>query len=78
MWLLGKIYWKFLDVPPNGCNLDDVEPNGCNLDDANPNECNPTNADPNGGIVRVVDEDEEEEEEICNTRILGVQNPGLT
>jgi hypothetical protein len=52
------------DADPNGCNLDDADPNGCNLDDADPNVCDPTNADPNGGIVRVVDEDEEEEEEI--------------
>jgi hypothetical protein len=49
------------DVDPNGC---DVDPIGCNLDDADPNGCNPADADPNGCVVRIVDEDEEEEEEI--------------
>jgi hypothetical protein len=62
------------DADPNGCNLDDAEPNGCdptnadpngcNLDDAEPNGCDPADADPNGCIVRVVDKDEEEEEEV--------------
>jgi hypothetical protein len=42
---------------PNGCDSADADPNGCNpadLDDAEPNGCG----------VRIVDEDEEEEEEI--------------
>jgi hypothetical protein len=62
------------DTNPNGCDLDDAEstgcdparadPNGCDLDDADPNGCNPARADPNGCVVRIVDEDEEEEEEI--------------
>jgi hypothetical protein len=52
------------DADPNGCNLDDADPNGCNLDDANPNGCDPAKADPNGCTVRIVDEDEEEEDEI--------------
>jgi hypothetical protein len=59
------------DADPNGCDLDDAEPtgcdparadpNGCDLDDADPNGCNPARADPNECVVRIVDEDEEEE-----------------
>jgi hypothetical protein len=49
---------------PNGCDPADADPNGCNLDDAEPNGCNPARADPNGCVVRIIDEDEEEEEEI--------------
>jgi hypothetical protein len=41
-----------------------ADPNGCDLDDADPNGCDPADADPNGCVVRIVDEDEEEEEEI--------------
>jgi hypothetical protein len=52
------------DVEPNGCDLDDADPNGCNPARADPNGCDPARADPNGGIVRIVDEGEEEEEEI--------------
>jgi hypothetical protein len=52
------------DADPNGCNPADADPNGCDLDDADPNGCNPTDANPNGCVVRIVDEDEEEEEEI--------------
>jgi hypothetical protein len=52
------------DADPNGCNPADADPNGCDLDDADPNGCNPADADPNGCVVRIVDEDEEEEEEI--------------
>ena len=44
----------FAEADPNGCDPTDVEPNGCDLDDA----------DPNGCVVRIVDEDEEEEDEI--------------
>jgi hypothetical protein len=41
-----------------------ADPNGCDLDDAEPNGCDPARANPNGCVVRIVDEDEEEEEEI--------------
>ena len=44
-----------------------ADPNGCDSADADPNGCNPADlddADPNGCGVRIVDEDEEEEEEI--------------
>jgi hypothetical protein len=44
----------FAEADPNGCDLDDVDPNGCD----------PAKADPNGCTVRIVDEDEEEEDEI--------------
>jgi hypothetical protein len=44
----------FAEANPNGCNLPAVNANGCDLDDA----------DPNGCTVRVVDEDEEGEDEI--------------
>jgi hypothetical protein len=54
----------FTGADPNGCDPADADPNGCNLDDVDPNGCGPTNAGPNGGIFRVVDEGEEEEEEI--------------
>jgi hypothetical protein len=63
-----------VDADTNGCDLDDAEPtrcdparadpNGCDLDDAEPNGCNPARADPSGCVVRIVDEDEEGEEEI--------------
>jgi hypothetical protein len=64
---------------PNGCDHVETEPNGCDLapNDLNectcapaePNGCDPVEADPNGwdpapSIVRIFDEDEEEEEEI--------------
>jgi hypothetical protein len=49
---------------PNGCDPAVADPNGCNLDDTEPNGCNPARADPNGCAVRIIDEDEEEEEEI--------------
>jgi hypothetical protein len=49
---------------PNGCDPADANPNGCDLDDADPNGCNPARADPNGCAVRIIDEDEEEEDEI--------------
>jgi hypothetical protein len=54
----------FTVAEPNGCDLVDADPNGCDLDDAEPNGCNPARADPNGCAVRIIDEDEEEEEEI--------------
>jgi hypothetical protein len=62
----------FTGADPNGCDLDDADPNGCDpaeaepngCDPVDPNGCDPTRADPNGCVVRIVDEDEEEEEEI--------------
>jgi hypothetical protein len=54
----------FAEADPNGCDPTDADPNGCDLDDADPNGCNPDKADPNGCTVRIVDEDEEEEDEI--------------
>jgi hypothetical protein len=54
----------FTGADPNGCDPADADPIGCDLDDADPNGCNPADADPNGCVVRIVDEDEEEEEEI--------------
>ena len=52
---------------PNGCDLVEADPNGCNRAEAEPNECDLAKADPNGcdrapAIVRIFDEDEEEEE----------------
>jgi hypothetical protein len=57
------------DAEPNGCDPADAEPNGCDPADADPNGCDPAGADPNGCdpvpfIVRIVDKDEEEEEEV--------------
>jgi hypothetical protein len=67
------------DADPNGCGPADAEPNGCGPADADPNGCDPARADPNGCdparaepngcdpvpfIVRIVDEDEKEEEEV--------------
>jgi hypothetical protein len=54
----------FAEADLNGCDPTDAEPNGCDLDDVEPNGCNPAKADPNGCTVRIIDEDEEEEEEI--------------
>jgi hypothetical protein len=42
----------------------EADPNGCDPTAADPNGCDPTAADPNWCIVRVVDEDDEEEDEI--------------
>jgi hypothetical protein len=52
----------FSEAKPNGCDPTDADPNGCGLDDADPTGCSPVRADPNGCTVRVIDEDEEEEE----------------
>jgi hypothetical protein len=54
-------------VDPNGCDPVDVDPNGCDPARVDPNGCDPARAKPNGCdlvpfIVRIVDEDEEEEE----------------
>jgi hypothetical protein len=63
---------------PNGCDLVEAEPNGCNHAEADPNGCNHAEADPNGcdralAIVRIFDEDEDEEEEVPLIRkIAGV------
>jgi hypothetical protein len=54
----------FTEAEPNGCDPTDADPNGCDLDDADPNGCNPARVGPNGCTVRIIDEDEEEEEEI--------------
>jgi hypothetical protein len=54
----------FAEADPNGCDPTDAKPNGCDLDDAEPNGCDQAEADPNGCVVRIVDEDEEEEDEI--------------
>jgi hypothetical protein len=54
----------FTGAGPNGCDLDDADPNGCDPADAEPNGCDPARADPNGCVVRIIDKDEEEEEEI--------------
>jgi hypothetical protein len=54
----------FTRADPNGCDPADIDPNGCDLDDADPNGCNPARVEPNGCVVRIIDEDEEEEEEI--------------
>jgi hypothetical protein len=54
----------FAEADPNGCDPTDVDPNGCDLDDIEPNGCDLAKAEPNGCTVRVVDEDEEEEDEI--------------
>jgi hypothetical protein len=42
----------------------EADPNGCDTSGADPNGCDPAEADPNGCVVRVVDEDDEEEDEI--------------
>jgi hypothetical protein len=54
----------FAEADPNGCDPTDADPNGCDLDDAEPSGCNLTTADPNGCTVRIIDEDEEEENEV--------------
>jgi hypothetical protein len=54
----------FAKTDPNGCNPTAVDPNGCDLDDIEPNGCDLAKTDPNGCTARVVDEDEEEEDEI--------------
>jgi hypothetical protein len=54
----------FAEAEPNGCDPTDDEPNGCDLDDVEPNGCNSAKVDPNGCTVRIIDGDEEEEEEI--------------
>jgi hypothetical protein len=54
----------FAEADPNGCDPTNAEPNGCDLDYVEPNGCNPAKVEPNGCTVRIIDEDEEEEEEI--------------
>jgi hypothetical protein len=54
----------FAEADPNGCDPTDAGPNGCDLDDVELNGCNPAKVDPNGCTVRIIDEDEEEEDEI--------------
>jgi hypothetical protein len=55
---------EFAEADPNGCDPADVNPDGCDPAEADPNGCDPAKADPNGCTVRVVDEDDEEEDEI--------------
>jgi hypothetical protein len=45
---------EFAEADPNGCDPTAVDPNGCD----------PAEVDPNGCTIRVVDEDDEEEDEI--------------
>jgi hypothetical protein len=52
-----------MDADPNGCDPAEADPNGCCPAETDPNGCDPARADPNGCIVRIVDEDDEEEEE---------------
>ena len=54
----------FAEADRNGCDPTAVDPNGCDLDDIEHNGCDLAKTDPNGCTVRVVDEDEEEEDEI--------------
>jgi hypothetical protein len=54
----------FAEAEPNGCDPTDVDANGCDIDDAEPNGCNLATADPNGCTIRIIDEDEEEENEV--------------
>jgi hypothetical protein len=59
----------FTGAESNGCDPADVEPNGCDPARADPNGCDPARADSNGCdptpfMVRIVDKDEEEEEEV--------------
>jgi hypothetical protein len=54
----------FFEADPNGCDPTDAETNGCDLDDVDPNGCNLAKVEHNGCTVRIIDEDEEEEEEI--------------
>jgi hypothetical protein len=54
---------------PNGCDPVETDPNGYDPIEADPNGCNLVEADPNGcdrapSIVRIFDEDEEEEEKV--------------
>jgi hypothetical protein len=58
-----------VEANPNRCDRAPADPNGCDLVEADPNGCNRAEADPNGcdrapAIVRIFDEDEEEEEEV--------------
>jgi hypothetical protein len=62
-----------VEADPNGCNRAPAEPNGCDLVEADPNGCNCAEAEPNGcdrapAIVRIFDEDKEEEEEVLLIR----------
>jgi hypothetical protein len=54
------------DDDPNGCDPTRTEPNGCDPAKTEPNGCDPARADPNGCdpmpfIVRIMDEDDDEE-----------------
>jgi hypothetical protein len=54
----------FAEADPNGCDPTDADPNVCDLDDAEPKWCNLATSDPNGCTIRIIDEDEEEENEV--------------
>jgi hypothetical protein len=54
------------EVDPNGCVHAEVDPNGCDRPEVDPNACDRPEVEPNGcdrapAIVRIFDEDEEEE-----------------
>jgi hypothetical protein len=52
----------FVEAEPNLCDPTDADPNGCDPTVADPNGCSLDDADPNGCTIRIIDEDEEEEE----------------
>jgi hypothetical protein len=59
----------FTEVDPTGGVPTEVDPNGCDHAPIDPNGCDPVEVEPNGcdpapSLVRIFDEDEEEEEEI--------------
>jgi hypothetical protein len=54
------------EVEPNGCDHPEVDPNGCDRPEVDPNGCDRPEVEPNGcdrapAVVRIFDEDEEEE-----------------
>jgi hypothetical protein len=58
-----------VEADPNGCDRAEADPNGCDRAEDEPNGCDRVEEDPNGcdralDIVRIFDEDEEEEEEV--------------
>jgi hypothetical protein len=57
------------EADPNGCDRTEVDPNGCNHAEVDPNGCDHAEVDPDAcdrapAVVRIFDEDEEEEEEV--------------
>jgi hypothetical protein len=61
----------------------EADPNGCDPTAADPNGCDPAEVDPNGSTIRVVDEDDEEEDEIplirknCRRYIASGESSGV-